>query len=145
MKNDFNYNNTFLDFDVDFTGWSLTDRCLFESSFNDCVKISRGDVKIMKYLFDKAKTYPKNRVEFNRYESRVIMIWQNVIEKIEVKRSNINNTDKFYGYYITKGGYIYSTCNGKLLGYTDKNGKRYYNIQRKGKKVYDINKREWIK
>lgn len=144
MAVDVRRKHPFLDFDIDFTGWSLTDRCLFESSFNDCVKCSKGDAKILKYLFDKPKTHNKNCFTFNRYESIIIMIWQNVIEKIEINKSSIKN-DIFCGYYLTKGGYLYSTCGRKLVGYTESDGKRFYNLPRKTKKVYDIKKHEWIK
>jgi hypothetical protein len=136
--------NTFLDFDVDFTGWSLTDRCVFESNFNECVKCSRGDASFMKFLLKKAQTHAQHDVTFSRYESIIIMIWQNVIEKIEAKNKKFNN-GAFCGYYITKGGYIFSTIGLKLVGYSELKGKRYYNLPGKIKKVYDISKGDWIK
>lgn len=135
---------TFLDFDIDFTGWSLTDRCLFESDFDECVKLSKGDKKIMKYLTDKSPKTNYCQVKFNRYESIKIMIWQNVIEKIDSKKRANFKDDTFSGYYVTKGGYIYSTTSRKLAAYSLSRGKRYYYLFGKIKKVYDENKREWV-
>lgn len=135
---------TFLDFNIDFTGWSLTDRCLFESDFDECLHYSRFDRKIMRYLNDKSKKYQYNQVTFSRYESIKIMIWQNVIEKIEGrKRANFKD-DTFNGYYVTSGGYIFSTVGYKLKSYNELDGKRYYYLTGGIEKIYDENKREWV-
>jgi hypothetical protein len=138
------YKNTFLDFDIDLSGMSLTDRCLFESNFDDCVYYSRYDKKILKYLYDKCKKCQYNQVTFSRYESIKIMIWQNVIEKIELKKRPSIKDDTFFGYYITSGGYIFSTQSFKLKSYNLSDGKRYYYLADSTKKVYDENKREWV-
>lgn len=121
----------FSDFNVDCTGLSLTDRCLYESYFNDRVMCYKDEPKVMRYLYTKCKSLPDKYVCFNRYDSFIKMIWQNVVEKLG-------------GFYLTNGGYIYSIKKRTLVNYYELNGKRYYRLNRIGKKVYDINKREWV-